>query len=255
MNKLIDSHCHLQYWKDDFALQEVIKEAIDSNVSHMLCVATAISEYGRLKEIKAMSPEHISLSLGAHPLDGDLASVDWHLFEELLKDQDIIAIGETGFDFKEDLKSQRFGFEKHMELAHKYDLPIILHTREAEAETKEALKEANVRGVFHCFTGSIDLAEFAVMHGWSISFSGIITFKNANALREVALHLKKNGALSSILVETDAPYLAPQEFRGKQNKPAYVRSTANFIADLFEISHEEFAMLTVRNFHNLFRKR
>lgn len=258
----IDSHCHphlLPEGDDILAIQEAIAADIK-----MLCVATKLSDYKILCEYKKQFPENIMIALGQHPLeccsDGAQMHVDWSEFANIVaQDKNIIAIGETGLDINGDLKQQNKIFQKHVEIACMNNLPIILHTREVEEATKSAIKEAarnykNLKGVFHCFTGTIDLAEFAIQMGWMISFSGIVTFKNAHSLREVAKHLYDFGYLDHVLIETDTPYLAPQAVRGKINKPSYVAYVGQFLAQIFQMPESDFAQLTTRNFEKLFGK-
>lgn len=266
----IDSHCHPHLLNfenkqnDDnnsnSQLQNqhlAIKRALDLGIK-MLCVAVDIKDYEVLKSFNQTFPDSTWIGLGQHPLHEEMNEQDWHNLARLVKeDKNIIAVGETGFDFQGDLKKQRKAFEQHVEIACENNLPIILHTREMEAETKKAIIDAkkhfpNLKGVFHCFTGSIDLAEFAIEMEWMISFSGIITFKSANNLREVATHLYKNNWLDNVLIETDCPYLAPMPMRGKQNEPGYVQYVGEFLAQFFQKGIKEFAVLIENNFNKLF---
>lgn len=254
----IDSHCHPHLLEVDLQ-EEAIKQAIEKNIQ-MLCVAVDLGDYEKLAQFASKFSEHVWIALGSHPLhevDSNFDSMWRQLKEHVKADKRVIAIGETGFDFQGDYKKQRKLFEKHVEAACENDLPIILHTRDSEQETMAAIKDAaahykNLKGVFHCFTGSIELAEFAVEMGWMISFSGIVTFKNAKSLQEVAMHLDKHNLLDYVLIETDAPYLAPQPMRGKVNMPAYVAYVGEFLAQLYGKSENEFANLLKNNFNRLF---
>lgn len=269
----VDSHCHphLIIDEEDGDLV-VLKEAVDSG-TRMMCVSVEMSDYEKLAEYKKLYPDHVKISLGQHPLHEqahNVKPIDWKEFERLVaSDKNILAIGETGFDFQGGIKNameeQKHAFHTQVDIACKYDLPIILHTRdvgngEIEQITREEIIKAkkaheNLVGVMHCFTSSLKLAEFAIENGWYVSFSGIVTFKNANSLREVALNLFKMGFLDRLLIETDAPYLAPQAVRGKTNKPHYVSYVGEFLADLFGIERAEFAQQMERNFDALFKER
>lgn len=258
----VDSHCHPQLYEN---AEEVVQTSLQTGVKHMMCVATGLADYVKLKELKKQFGSAISISLGEHPIDGEenghadcvYDEQHWHQFAEIIRnDKDVIAIGEAGFDCHGDVAAQRAGFDRQADIAVQHGLPLILHTREAEDETKAALKSwSKLTGVFHCFTGSLALADFALEQGWKISFSGIVTFKNAADLREVALHLKKNNALNELMIETDAPFLAPQKMRGQKNYPYYVRYIGEFLSELLEISNEEFAIMTAKNFFDTFKAR
>lgn len=260
MNKIcwVDSHCHPHLSREDGTYDydvQILNEAVKENIK-LLCVAVELSDYEVLSKYAKLFANNIHIALGHHPLNDNLSERDWELFADIVhKDEKIVAIGETGFDSKGDIKLQNIMFEKHIEIAKKRDLPIVLHSRDMEAETKLAISLAknsypNLRGVFHCFTGSIELADFAIEMGWYISFSGIVTFKNAQAVREVALHLFNHNKLDSILIETDSPYLSP--LRGKPNKPAYVKHVGEFLANLFNLEHAVFAAQVEDNFNRLF---
>ncbi len=257
----IDSHCHPHLIVDaldgdKLALDEAVKHGI-----RMLCVSVEIGDYQKLAEYKKLHPYYVSFSLGQHPLH-EYENVDWGKLESLVAaDKNIVAVGEIGFDFNRDLNIQHNSFEAQAHVALEHNLPIILHTRDSgdgkiEAATQAAIKNASgTYGVFHCFTGSIALAEFAIENGWYISFSGIITFKNANNLREVAQHLANNGCLDKILIETDSPYLAPFPMRGKVNCPSYVKYVGEFLADLLEQDRAAFAKQIEKNYDSLFKAR
>lgn len=261
----VDSHCHphLIVNEGDNLDTAALAQAVQNHI-RMLCVSVSLSDYKILSEYRKLHPKNVMISLGEHPLHD--AEIDWHNFAKLVEeDKNIVAIGETGFDFQGDLQKQLDCFNKHVEIACKHDLPIILHTRSGDGDqietlTKNAIIAAkkqypNLKGVFHCFSGTVALAEFALEMGWMISFSGIVTFKNAHSVREVAMHLYNNGYLGSILIETDSPYLAPQAVRGQQNVPYNVKYVGEFLADLFGISHSQFAKQVEANFDQLFKIR
>ena len=267
MNEIcwIDPHCHPHLIVDELDSDlDAIKEAVDAG-TRMMCVSVDLSNYAKLAEYKRIYPEYVKFSLGQHPLH-ETDSVDWAEFANLVaNDKNILAIGETGFDFQGSLDRQIYSFRQQAEIACKHDLPIILHTRDAgdgsiEQVTRDEITNIakihkNLFGVFHCFTGSIDLAEFALENGWYISFSGIITFNNAKNLRETALKLFKNHGLDKLLIETDSPYLAPQPVRGKVNKPSYVAYIGEFMADLLSVNRKDFAKQIEQNFDVLFKER
>ena len=261
----VDSHCHPHLIMDKS--NNIDATALDiavQNDMRMLCVSVSLSDYKILSEYKKLHPQNVMISLGEHPLHD--SAIDWDNFAKLVEnDKSIVAIGETGFDFQGDLHKQLDSFNQHVEIACKHDLPIVLHTRsgdgdEIEKFTKSAIIEAkkrhpNLKGVFHCFSGTIELADFAIEMGWMISFSGIVTFKNAHSMRKVAMHLYNNGYLDSILIETDSPYLAPQVVRGQQNVPYNVKYVGEFLADLFGMPHVQFAKQVEANFDKLFKTR
>lgn len=238
MIKWIDSHCHIQLCEN----KEEIFENAQKKLDKFLCIGLTLNEYSEIQKFKS---ENGLISIGEHPLNE--TDCDEKLFEKILQEGKISAIGETGFDFQGDFEAQKKNFQIHAKMAEKYELPIVLHTRDADAVCiSELTKYPNLKGVFHCFTGSLELAEFAIKQGWFISFSGIITFKNAEKLREILKIVPKE----LILIETDSPYLAPVPFRGKPNEPINVRYVGEFIADFLEISHVEFAEIIRKNFEN-----
>jgi TatD DNase family protein len=274
--KWVDSHCHLQLYNDFEANDIGVHNTYEANVSkaceiaieslqrcaYMLCVSTKIEDYKLFKDIKKKiaqligfeESEKIFLSAGMHPLDDSIEdqSFDFAELEIAAKDNDIVAIGETGFDFKGDYKKQQIAFDMQAQIAQDNHLPIIMHTRECDEEAISAIKNwPNVKGVLHCFTGGMKLAKFAAESGWKVSFSGIITFKNAQDLRDMAKALP----IESILIETDAPYLAPAPFRGKVNKPMYVQYVGEFISNMLCMEYEEFAKIVHDNFFDLFKLR
>lgn len=252
--QLVDSHCHLNFPDFKDRIPDILQNAADNQIEHLLCIAT--SWENRL-DVLALAQKHapISASIGVHPTTegGYEPSV-----EELLEAADqpeIVAIGETGLDYfrsSGDLSWQHERFHRHIEVARKCQKPLIIHTRAAAADTMKTLRDhkaAEAGGVMHCFSEDWEIAQQALDIGFCISFSGIVTFKSAKVVQEVAMKVP----LDRILVETDAPYLAPMPHRGKTNEPAYVRHTAQFIADLRGISLESLAEATTTNFYRLFR--
>ncbi len=255
---IIDSHCHLLASRYEIPVNELIEICIAENVSLLLNIATKESEF---KEILDISDKYkrIYNSVGIHPHETE--GLDQDIFDKInkiiLENEKTIAVGETGLDFyynHSNKKSQIDSFEKHIEKALENHLPIIVHSRDAEKETKEILysykKNHNLTGVIHCFTGSEKFAREMIDIGFYVSFSGIITFKNSSNLREIVSIVDKN----KILVETDSPFLAPVPNRGKTNMPSYIIHTIKQISDILDISTEEVQEITSNNFFNLFKK-
>lgn len=254
--RLIDSHCHLEF--SDFPdVEAVIARAAAENVSPLLSIGTRLDQMSALLELINRFPI-VYGTVGLHPHEAEKASLE-ELDETLstyAKQPKIVGFGETGLDFyydHADRSRQQESFRCHIQAANEWNLPLVVHTRSAEPETIQILKEAGkgtVRGVIHCFTGTKWLAQQSLDLGFYISISGIITFKNAQALRDVVQEIP----LDRLLVETDSPYLAPIPHRGKRNEPAFVRYTAEKVAEIKQISLEELATATTRNFFDLFTK-
>ncbi len=252
---LIDSHCHLDklnlsLYND--SLDTVLNNANANGVSEMLCVSVDLESYPKMLEL--ISPyDHIYASCGQHPLYQDKLA-DPELLAKLCRDEKVVAVGETGLDAfyaAETLNVQTKSFIDHVDVAVEVNKPLIIHTRDARKQTIEILRNGQaekVGGVLHCFTETLEMAKQAMDMGFYISISGIATFKNASELRDVVKALP----LDRLLVETDAPYLAPVPHRGKENQPAYVRDIAQFIAQLKGVSFEEVAETTTKNFYDLF---
>lgn len=259
----IDSHCHLNHPGiiEKGTPEQIIKMAEDSSVSGMVTICCRISE--EIETLKSIAANHDNVwcSIGTHPHDAAVEaekSMTWnHIVKMADEDPNVIAIGETGLDYYYDnapREEQRASFRKHIRVCIETGLPLIVHTRDAEEDTMQIIKEEgagrNLTGVMHCFSGSRWLAEEALRLGFYISFSGIITFKKADDLRETA----KIVPLERVLVETDAPFLAPVPFRGQINEPAFVAQTGEFLAQLYEQKIELFAQMTTENFYRLFKK-
>jgi len=253
----IDSHCHLDRidlapYQNDFNL--FMQEAENSKIDQMLCIAIELESYPAMVDLVSNYPS-ISLSVGVHPnvQEGQDPSVEQLI--ELGKSPKVIAIGETGLDYfrsEGDLKWQHQRFSNHIQAAKKLNKPLIIHTREAGHDSLDDLAAEGadeVGGIIHCFTEDWDYAKKALDLGFYISFSGIVTFKNAQDIKEVA----KKVPADRFLIETDSPYLAPVPFRGKPNYPTYVRYVAEHIAELRNISVEQVAQLSSDNFKTLFR--
>jgi len=254
---LVDSHCHLDF--PDFAseLDAVVARARAAGLTRLVTISTRVRRFAGVLAIAERFPD-VYCSVGTHPhyaheeLDitaDDLIACTRH--------QKVVALGEAGLDYHYDRSprdAQEHGFRIHIAAARKTRLPLVIHTREADADTAQILEEETGKGAFpavlHCFTGGSDLARRAIALGLYISFTGILTFKNSTALRAIATELPAD----RILVETDAPYLAPNPFRGKRNEPAYVVETAKLLADTRGVSFDDIARQTSENFFRLFSK-
>lgn len=254
---LVDSHCHLNLLKFSENLpnlDKVISECAHNNIDHFLCVAIDLANFD---DILAIAKQHsnISISAGVHPNEGDYEQKS--LYDQLIaqaKHEEVVAIGETGLDFyrdNEDSTAQIEKFITHIDIAKQLKKPLIIHTREAKKDTIKVLKQhadGYINGVMHCFTEDYSMAKEALDMGFYISLSGIVTFKNAHIVHDVA----KKVPLDRLLVETDCPYLAPMPYRGKDNYPHYVQYVAKHIAELRNISFDELASQTTENFFRLF---
>lgn len=251
---LVDSHCHLNFPELVSNMDAIRQAMVENQVGHALCISVTLREFPQVLAV-AVAHNNIYASVGVHPdyEDEPLLTVDELV--ELAKHPKVIAIGETGLDYYRltgDLEWQRTRFRTHIRAAIKAKKPLVIHTRAAADDTLRIMREENAQligGVMHCFTESLEVAMQAIELGFYISFSGIVTFKNALALKEVAKHVP----LERILVETDSPYLAPMPFRGKTNQPAYVRYVAEEVARLRGISFEELAEASTNNFFTLFK--
>lgn len=255
MSYLVDSHCHLDLLDlSPFSgsLEAAIDAAVSLDVKKILCISVDLENIPNVLAIAAQF-KHVYASVGLHPShnQGEEATVQRIL--EFAQHEKVIAIGETGLDYHYDTTDralQLTRFRTHIEASKITQKPLIIHTREAQEDTLRVLREEKVSaGVFHCFTESLEMAQQAIDLGLYISFSGILTFKNAENLREVARALP----LERILVETDAPYLTPMPYRGKPNFPGYTRLVAECLADLKGLSYAEVSCITTQNFHQLFK--
>jgi TatD DNase family protein len=260
----IDSHCHLNLPLFDEDRHEVLKRASAEGIKIILLISTGVEDASALEgmvhhfeEIVLQEKEIPTLyySVGIHP-DACTVSQE-NLSSFLLKAgaaSKAIAFGETGLDYYHESFQKNFqqeAFEAHLHAACLMDLPVVVHSRSAEEDTIEMLKKfPEARGVIHCFTGSKEMAKKCLDLGFYISFSGIVTFKNATALQEIASFVP----LDRMLIETDAPFLAPVPHRGKRNEPAFLRHTLDFIAHTKGINAETLAMETTENFFTLFNK-
>jgi TatD DNase family protein len=254
---LVDSHCHLNYKGLVEQQREVLGRARDRGVTAMLNISTRESEWNEVVGL-AEQESDVWASVGIHPHEADAhVGVDAAKLVALAQNARVIGIGETGLDYyydHSDRLQQQASFREHIEAARQTGLPLIVHTRDAEADTFKILSEemdaGTFTGVIHCFTASADFARKALDLGFYISLSGIVTFKNATDLQEVARWLPAN----RLLVETDAPFLAPVPHRGKTGEPAFVGDTARFVAGLRDVSENALAEQTTANFYRLFSK-
>ena len=251
---LVDSHCHLDF--ADFAAERgaVLERAAAAGIGTMLTICTRLDQFAGVLQI-AESDERIWCSVGVHPHEAaDHAELAAERLIALAAHERVVGIGETGLDFHYDLSPravQERVFRAHIAASRSSGLPLVIHAREADAEIAAILEEERPPpGVLHCFTGGRALAEAALALGFYISISGIVTFRNAEDLRAIVRDLP----LDRLLVETDAPYLAPVPYRGKRNEPAYVAATAAAVAALKGIAPETLAAATTANFFRLFAK-
>lgn len=251
----VDSHCHLDFPELAQDLPSILDSMSANRVGHALVVAVSKPEWARIRELVAPH-DHLFASVGVHP---DYKDTEEPTVEELVaaaRDRKIIAIGETGLDYyrgSEPFDWQRERFRVHIRASRQCGLPLIIHTRSAAEDTLRIMAEegaGEAGGVMHCFTESWEVAAAAMDLGFYISFSGIVTFRNAVELQEVARRMP----LERMLIETDAPYLAPVPYRGKRNDPSKVMHVAEKIAELRGIALEEVAQRTTDNFFDLFSK-
>ncbi|MBX2847159.1 MAG: TatD family hydrolase [Acidiferrobacterales bacterium] len=252
--QLVDSHCHINFEELHKQLPQVLRNAKDNNVSHMLCVSVNLEDFPQVEALAKEYP-HIFASVGVHPCYEDVKEPSVEELIEIGQQDHIVAIGETGLDYfrieDQDMTWQQDRFVKHIHAAKAVNKPLIIHTRQAADDTMRMLKEEGAdqcRGVMHCFAEDWEVAKKALDLGFYISFSGIVTFKSATQVQDVA----RKCPIDRILVETDAPYLAPVPLRGKLNEPAYVKHTAQFVADLKGVSFERLSVQTTENFFALF---
>ena len=252
----IDSHCHpymLDLSSYNNNLDRFMLETKAAGVNGMLCVAVDMETAQKCREI-AEKYDHVFCSVGSHPSEKEEDDLSLETLCELAKHTKVIAIGETGLDYhynKDGLEIMRERFRTHIRAAIQTKKPLIIHTRDAREDTLAIMREEHaekIGGVMHCFTESLEMAKASLDLNCMISFSGIITFKNAEELRDVVRYVP----LDKMLIETDAPYLAPIPFRGKQNEPKYVKFVAEKIAEIKGVSVEEVARVTSDNFYRLF---
>ncbi|OEY86952.1 LuxR family transcriptional regulator [Wolbachia pipientis] len=254
---IVDSHCHLNYFTDD-EIPEIILRAKQNQVEILHNICLSIDDITKLLTISSLY-DNVYSSVGVHPLDDSIDNGNFIKIDELIEltnSEKVISIGETGLDFyyKPDKKiNQEKSFSLHIEVARKTGLPLVIHARNADDEMMDILKSemysGSFNGIMHCFASSKELAYQAIDLGLYISFSGIITFKNAHLLKEIAKNVPNN----RVLVETDSPYLAPEPYRGKKNEPAMLKYIVHCLAELWNKPYCEVAKITTDNFIKLFR--
>jgi TatD DNase family protein len=251
---LVDSHCHLDLIEDEgVALSDVMQQAQAQGITHLLTVSTRLSGVPRLLRYTEQYAQ-VTTSVGLHPNEHEDVEPSVETLVSMAAPEKVVAIGETGLDYfrsEGDLAWQRDRFRVHIEAAKQLQKPLIIHSRQAKEDTLAVLKDtkaSEVGGVMHCFSEDWATAQAAMELGFYISFSGVVTFKNAQDLRSVA----KRVPLDRLLVETDAPYLAPMPHRGQRNQPAFVAHTAQLLADVRETSLADIARATTDNFQRLF---
>ncbi|MBO1075291.1 TatD family hydrolase [Roseomonas marmotae] len=254
---LVDSHCHLDYYSED-EIGEILSRAEEAGVGQMVSIGVRMSQASTVKALAERFPQ-VWGTVGVHPQnvgEGPLPEVD-----EIVAAAEhprIIGIGESGLDYfydKAPREVQQDGFRRHIRAAQLSQLPLVIHARDADEDIAAILREERQRGgsfpfLLHCFSSGRDLAENAVEMGGYVSFSGILTFPKSTEIREIAKAVPED----RLLVETDAPYLAPVPFRGKRNEPSYVAHTARVLAEVKQMEPSALADLTTRNFHSLFKK-
>ncbi|WP_419796908.1 MAG: TatD family hydrolase [Terasakiella sp.] len=254
---LVDSHCHLDFpeFQEDF--EAVLTRAEEAGVKTMMTICTHVTKFDQVHAI-AKAHDNIFCTVGIHPHNADSEpEVTVDQLVEWASDPKVVGFGETGLDYfyeHSPREIQQRQFRTHIEAARKLDLPVIIHTRDAEEDTLSLIEDeynkAPFRGLIHCFSASDEFAQRVVAMGFYISISGIVTFKKAEELRDAI----KNVPVNRLLVETDAPYLAPIPKRGKRNEPAYTAFTAAKVAEIKGLSEEEFAKQSTDNYFTLFSK-
>jgi len=254
--QLVDSHCHLDRvdldpFNGDVAA--VVDAARQQGVGHLLCVNIDMEHFGQVRGLAERFAE-VSASVGVHPGSTEGEDPDIATLVQMAASEQVVAIGETGLDYhynKGDLEWQRQRFRRHIHASHDSGKPLIIHTRDAQQDTLAIMAEEQARdvgGVMHCFTEDWGMARAALEMGFYISMSGIVTFRNAQQVQDVASRVP----LDRLLIETDSPYLTPVPYRGKSNQPGYVRHVAEFIATLRDVPLEKLAEATTANFFDLF---
>ncbi|MEM6710925.1 MAG: TatD family hydrolase [Pseudomonadota bacterium] len=255
---LIDSHCHLDFPNFDGERDTLVSSAKELGIGHMVTISTRVRQFDRICAI-AEAYDAVSCSVGTHPHNaGEEKGITTQELVDLAEHPKVVAIGEAGLDYHYDnapRDDQAAGFRAHIIAARKTGLPLIIHARSADEDVGDILEEAHERDgpfpmVLHCFSSGEELARRGIALGAYLSFSGILSFKKADALRAIAARVPED----RLLVETDAPYLAPVPHRGKRNEPAYVRHTAQVLADVRGMELGKLADITTANFERLFTR-
>lgn len=256
-NYIIDTHCHLDFEQLHSDLENVLARAEEVGVKKLISICVKINEFKKILDI-ANNHSNIYCAIGTHPNSAEAEqNIRLEDILEYTQNKKVVAIGETGLDYYYENAAkdiQIASFRKHIKAAQLSNLPLIIHTRNADNDTSDILKEEMQKQKFsfvlHCYTSGMQLAKTALELGGYISFSGIVTFKNAQEVQTIA----KNVPLDRILIETDAPYLAPVPYRGKSNEPSFIFETAKYLATLLNINYNEFIELTTNNALQLFNK-
>jgi len=253
---IIDSHCHLDFEEFNEDIDEVLKRAKDNKIIGIQTICTKVSEFKRILNI-ANKYKNIWCSIGVHPHNTENEEFSVNQIIKLSQSEKVIGIGETGLDYyykNSNIQSQKESFINHIKISRETGLPLIIHARDADEDIVKLLQKENqhgeVKGVIHCFTSTKNMAKAVLEMGLYISFSGIITFKNAENIRECC----KIVPIDKILIETDAPFLAPVPNRGKRNEPSYIINTLKMLSEIKEVDVKEMAEITTNNFFNLFSK-
>jgi TatD DNase family protein len=254
---LIDSHCHLDFPELAGDIAAVLERAKAAGVGLMVTISTRVRRFNEVKTI-VEAHENVFCSIGTHPHNAaEEPDITAEQLVEISRHPKVVAIGEAGLDYHYDHSprdAQEKGFRTQIAAARETGLPLVIHAREADDDIARILEEESARGAFpfvlHCYTSGPDLARRGLALGGYVSFSGVLTFKNAGPLRDIALAVPSD----RLLVETDAPYLAPEPYRGKANEPAYIAATAARLAALRGVSESDMARLTTENFFRLFKK-
>lgn len=251
---LIDSHCHITCDELYERIDEVMMNAKANQVEKMLVICTHFNEFERAKKLQQQY-SYIDIAMGFHPSDlYDFNEEDYKHLEILLKNKEIIALGEIGLDYHWDdvaREDQKKGFIRQIMIANQYQAPILIHMRDATKDTMDILREyGHTKFLMHCYSGSKETAREIMKMGGYISFAGPITFKNARGLNEVPQVCD----IKRILVETDSPYLTPHPYRGKRNEPMYIQYTFEKVAELLKMDKEELALRMQKNYHEFLKK-
>jgi TatD DNase family protein len=251
----IDTHTHLMCDELFENAIQILDELETHHVTNILVICLSFIEYERAKSLKVNYP-FIDIAYGIHPESAnDYTSSDYQTLLKICEERQIVAIGEIGLDYywvKDNKQQQQELFIRQLQLAAQYNLPVIIHCRDASEDTFQLLSANDVpkKGIMHCFSGSVEMMERFVKLGYSISLAGVVTFKNAKVSKEVAIRTP----LDFLFYETDSPYLTPEPFRGKQNDPRLVGYVARYIANLRDISEEQLSQQIVNNYQAMFHK-
>jgi TatD DNase family protein len=253
---LIDTHCHLDFPDFDAERDELVTRAGAAGVKQMITISTLVHRFDRIKAITEQYP-NVFCSVGTHPNHAHEEDIDTDELVRLSEYEKCVAIGEVGLDYFYDYATperQAMGLRKHIAAARITGLPLVIHARSADDDMAEILRDEHARGAFpfllHCFSSGPALARTGVELGGYISFSGILTFPKSTEIRDIARDVPRD----RLLVETDAPYLAPKKWRGKRNEPSYVTNTAEILAETIGVSSEEIADITIENAFRCFSK-